>query len=284
MCVHACMTPWTLRVNTPGAAGVLTRNVVLHLFSVGFPHVSVGGIVGNHWRLSSARSLFQRAIEPCVSRACDFQRYQVSLATHSPNGKTDSMPGCMFQQPMRLSSTSHLSDGWQESVFPAAQTVGEVVEDAPEHLNQNDKKYTISMKKQFAKPHLSTIVLNKMFLNWLPATTVSLSATQIVADEFPSPVWAKPRLFQYNVEIHCFNTMLKSIVSIQCWNPSGPELSAMPVPAFRCHADRRFGHGKNYIDLIFTLLKNKYLISEKNFQRTLEYWSDLHWTIFIDHW
>ena len=37
----------------------------------------------------------------------------------------------------------------------------------------------------------------------------------------------------------------------------------MPVPAFRCHADRRFGHGKNYIDLIFTLLKNKYLISEK---------------------
>ena len=101
------------------------------------------------------------------------------------------MPGCMFQQPMRLSSTSHLSDGWQESVFPtasAAQTVGEVVEDAPEHLNQNDKKYTISMKKQFAKPHLSTIVLNKMFLNWLPATTVSLSATQIVADEFLSPI------------------------------------------------------------------------------------------------
>ena len=65
LCVHARMTPWTFRVNTPGAAGVLTRNVVLHLFSVGFPHVSVGGIVGNHWRLSSARSLFQRAIEPC---------------------------------------------------------------------------------------------------------------------------------------------------------------------------------------------------------------------------
>ena len=37
-----------------------------------------------------------------VSRACDFQRYQVSLATHSPNGKTDSMPGCMFQQPNAL--------------------------------------------------------------------------------------------------------------------------------------------------------------------------------------
>ena len=67
------------------------------------------------------------------------------------------------------------------------------------------------MKKQFAKPHLSTIVSIQRFLNWLPATTVGLSATQIVADEFPSPIWAKPRLFQYNVEVHCFNTMLKSI-------------------------------------------------------------------------
>ena len=64
LCVHACMTQWAFRVNTPGAAGVLTRNVVLHLFSVGFPHVSVGGIFGNHWRLSSAWSLFQRAIKP----------------------------------------------------------------------------------------------------------------------------------------------------------------------------------------------------------------------------
>ena len=217
MCVHACMTPWTLTVNTPGAAGVLTRNVVLHLFSVGFPHVSVGGIVGNHWRLSSARSLFQRAIEPCVSRACDFQRYQVSLATHSPNGKTDSMPGCMFQQPMRLSSTSHLSDGWQESVFPtasAAQTVGEVVEDAPEHLNQNDKKYTISMKKDICKTSpVNNLILLKVNHQpwygycwyWLPVTTIvlthslQLKCTKSTSwseftDEFPSPIWTKSRL------------------------------------------------------------------------------------------
>ena len=66
-------------------------------------------------------------------------------------------------------------------------------------------------EKTVCKTYLSTIVLIKMFLNWLPATTVSLSATQIVADEFLSPIWAKPRLFQYNVEVHCFNTMLKSI-------------------------------------------------------------------------
>ena len=96
-----------------------------------------------------------------VSRACDFQRYQVSLATHSPNGKTDSMPGCMFQQPMRLSSASHLSDGWQESVFPTAsavQTVGEVVEDAPEHLNQNDDKNT-----QCLKTVCKTSPVNRLF-------------------------------------------------------------------------------------------------------------------------
>ena len=42
---------------------------------------------------------------------------------------------------MRLSSASHLVGGWLESVFPAAdvaQTVTEVKEVPPEHLNQDD--------------------------------------------------------------------------------------------------------------------------------------------------
>ena len=46
-----------------------------------------------------------------------------------------------FRQPMRLSSAPHLVDGWLESVFPAAdvaQTVTEVKEVPPEHLNQDD--------------------------------------------------------------------------------------------------------------------------------------------------
>ena len=59
----------------------------------------------------------------------------------SPMGKQIPNPGCIFQQPMRLSSASHLVDGWLESVFPAAdvaQTVTEVKEVPPEHLNQDD--------------------------------------------------------------------------------------------------------------------------------------------------
>ena len=66
-----------------------------------------------------------------------------------------------FSSQMRLSSASHLSDGWQESVFPtasAAQTVGEVVEDAPEHLNQNDDKNT-----QCLKTVCKTSPVNKLF-------------------------------------------------------------------------------------------------------------------------
>ena len=62
------------------------------------------------------------------------------------------------------------------------------------------------------------------------------------------------RLFQYNVEIH-------------------PALNWVPC-LFRHSAAtliEGFGHGKNYIDLIFTLLKNKYLISEKKTSK--EPWS-----------
>ena len=162
---------------------------------------------------------FPASYQASVSRACDFQRYQVSLATYSPNGKTDSKPSRMFQQPMRLSSTSHLSDGWQESVFPTAdagQTVSEVIEDAPEHLNQHDKKHInqSAWEKTFAKPHLSTIwfflkVSHQPWYGycwyWLPVTTIvlthslQLKCTKSTSwseftDEFPSPIWAKSRL------------------------------------------------------------------------------------------
>ena len=37
--------------------------------------------------------------------------------------------GCIFQQPICLSSVCHFSNGWQESIFPtvdAAQTVSEI--------------------------------------------------------------------------------------------------------------------------------------------------------------
>ena len=151
LCVHACMTPWTFKVNTPGAAGVFTWNVVLHLFSVGFPHVSVGGIVGNHWRLSSAPSLFQRAIKPSNSRACDFQRYQVSLATHSPNGKTDSKPGCMFQQPNALVQRFP-SVRWLAGIrFPHSFSGPDLMKSQKMHLNtsisMNEKKIIQQAKK-----------------------------------------------------------------------------------------------------------------------------------------
>ena len=119
---------------------------------------------------------FPASYQASVSKACDFQRCQVSLATYSPNGKTDSKPSRMFQQPMRLSSTSHLSDGWQESVFPTAdagQTVSEVIEDAPEHLNQHDKKthQSISMRKDICK---TSPVNNLIFFESQPSTMIWL--------------------------------------------------------------------------------------------------------------
>ena len=192
LCVHACMTPWTFRVNTPGAAGVLTRNVVLHLFGVGFPHVSVGGIVGNHWRLSSARSLFQRAIEPSNSRACDFQRYQVSLATHSPNGKTDSKPGCLSSSQCACPALPICPMVGRNPFSPQLQWPRPSSRRRCTWTPQLAWKNTlISMKKTVAK-WFSTINHDMVTVSYCshPPTQCnsSVHSLQVESDEFPSPI------------------------------------------------------------------------------------------------
>ena len=83
---------------------------------------------------SASYSPFTKGLVISKDTRCLFQHI-------SPMGKQIPNPGCIFQQPMRLSSASHLVDGWLESVFPAAhvaQTVTEVKEVPPEHLNQDD--------------------------------------------------------------------------------------------------------------------------------------------------
>ena len=55
-------------------------------------------------------------------------------------GKQIPNPGCIFQQPMRLSS-AFPSCRWLVGICfppPVAQTVTEVEEVPPEHLNQDD--------------------------------------------------------------------------------------------------------------------------------------------------
>ena len=117
-----------------------------------------------HWK---SLALVQRPVAFPASYWTLFQGLVISKDTRCllqhipPMVKQIPCQAACFSSQMRLSSASHLSDGWQESVFPTAsavQTVGEVVEDAPEHLNQNDDKNT-----QCLKTVCKTSPVNRLF-------------------------------------------------------------------------------------------------------------------------
>lgn len=80
------------------------------LCSVGFPHLSVGGIFGNHWRLSSTRTLL--SVNP-FSRAVISKDTKCLFQHISPRAKRIPNQAASFSNQCACPALSHLSMvGW----------------------------------------------------------------------------------------------------------------------------------------------------------------------------
>ena len=132
MWVCARMAPWSFRVTKPCAAGLFTRNVCYALQRRLSPHFSVGGIFGNRWHLSSARSLVQRSP---LCQGLRFPNLPVCLSTPSVPPVAKQIPsGTLVQRPPALvQRKSQLVVGLMEFVWPdpLLQTSTELEEDPP---------------------------------------------------------------------------------------------------------------------------------------------------------
>ena len=83
------MTPRTFSVNTPGAAGLFTLNVVLRMLQRRLPAYFSGVSL---WK---SLALVQRPIAcsaTSCAEGCDFQNYTLCLFQHFDHGKTNSNP------------------------------------------------------------------------------------------------------------------------------------------------------------------------------------------------